>query len=400
LSREPTNRDANEVTIVAHDIGPIGGMERQLTELVSGLLSRGWKVTVVGRTCHLKHPRLRFVRVPGPGRPFPLAYPWFLLVGSLLTSRHRRGLVHTTGAIVLNRADLSTVHHCHHGSQEKGMKGRMRRASLPFKANAVLARAVARAGERLVLRPKLTGMVVAVSPQIAEEVTRHLGFTLSQVRVVPNGVDSDTFRPDPKIRQAERRTWGVSDRDFVALFVGNEWREKGLKVAIEAVADLPDCRLAVAGDGDIAHFRAIAADHGAGDRILFLGRRADVSRCYAAADAFLLPTAYEAFSLASLEAAASALPLLVTEVNGASELITPDVTGWFISRDDPNDIRRRLGELGSDPERCRRMGAAARSVAERFTWPKVVDEYESLYRALGRSSTGPVKAQQPASLEP
>ena len=88
------------MTLVAHDIGPVGGMERQLTELIGGLLEDGFEVSVISRTCRVPaHPRLEWVRVRGPARPFPLAYPWFLLVGSALVRRRARGVVHSTGAI-------------------------------------------------------------------------------------------------------------------------------------------------------------------------------------------------------------------------------------------------------------------------------------------------------------
>src|SRR3954451_15743574 len=106
------------VTIVAHDVGPVGGMEVQLSQLIGGLLARGVDVTVISRTCDLEpHPSLRWMRVPGPARPFVLAFPWFFVVGSLLLRRHRRGIVHSTGAIVANRIDVCTVHLCHRAAK-------------------------------------------------------------------------------------------------------------------------------------------------------------------------------------------------------------------------------------------------------------------------------------------
>src|SRR5438105_1910614 len=106
-----------KITLVAHEIGPSGGMELQLRTLVAGLLNRGHSVTVIARKCSVpQHDRLRWVRVPGPSRPFLLAYLWFFLFGSIYTWRHRRGLLHTTGAIVTNRADIAAVHYCHHAA--------------------------------------------------------------------------------------------------------------------------------------------------------------------------------------------------------------------------------------------------------------------------------------------
>jgi len=97
-----------EVVLVANDVGGLGGMERQLERLVLGVLAAGRSVTVVARTCALE-PRegLRFVRVPGPARPFPAAYPAFFVLASLLAARRRGALVHATGALMAGRADLS-----------------------------------------------------------------------------------------------------------------------------------------------------------------------------------------------------------------------------------------------------------------------------------------------------
>src|SRR5579862_1361475 len=79
----PAGERAGEITIVAHDIGPVGGMERVLSELILGLRERGHEITVIARTCELPaQAGVRFRRVRGPARPFLLAYPWFLLAGS------------------------------------------------------------------------------------------------------------------------------------------------------------------------------------------------------------------------------------------------------------------------------------------------------------------------------
>jgi UDP-glucose:(heptosyl)LPS alpha-1,3-glucosyltransferase len=95
-------------------------MESHLAQLVVSLASRGHRVTVVARTCRLpQHAGVRWVRVPGPRRPFPLAYPWFFLAGTVQVARSRRDVLHTTGAIVFNHADLSTIHHCHQAAHPR-----------------------------------------------------------------------------------------------------------------------------------------------------------------------------------------------------------------------------------------------------------------------------------------
>jgi len=351
------------VTIVAHDVGGIGGMERQLSELIRGLLERGVEVTVVSRTCKLDdHPRLRWVRVPGPARPFVLAYPWFFFVGTVLVWRNRRGVLHTTGAIVFNRADVCTVHFSHRGVGRE--LGRARRTTWPYRFNSALARPLSRLAERAVYRSGL--QLVAVSAGLAEEL-RAVG---SEVVVIPNGVDADRFRPDASVRAAVRTELGVDDDGLLALFVGNEWEEKGLAIALAAVARTRNWRLVVVGDGERDRYAGLG-------RALFVGRRTDVERLYAAADAFVAPSAYETFSLAAHEAAASGLPLVATRVHGVDELLSDGAAGVLVERD-PGAVAAALGRL-EDAALRKSMGAAGRAAAERLSWSSSVDAYVRLY---------------------
>src|SRR2546421_9398418 len=106
------------VTFVAHEVTDAGGMERATRHLVEGLLRRGWYVRVIARSCDVApSPRLRFVRVAGPRRPFPLSYPWFWIVGGVLVHRHRAGLVHGMGANVPQGMDVLTVHFLHRAAR-------------------------------------------------------------------------------------------------------------------------------------------------------------------------------------------------------------------------------------------------------------------------------------------
>jgi UDP-glucose:(heptosyl)LPS alpha-1,3-glucosyltransferase len=197
---------------------------------------------------------------------------------------------------------------------------------------------------------------------------------------VRNGVDTSSFRPEAAAgcEHALRASLGVEDSRLLAIFVGGEWERKGLAAAIEALAQAPEWHLLVVGPGDQRHFAAHAASLGLGERVHFAGVRADVPALYPIADAFVLPTSYETFSLATYEAAASGLPLLATPVNGVRELIVEGVNGYFISRR-PEEIAARLRELGEDGQLRRRLGDAARQSSLEFGWERSVEAYERLY---------------------
>jgi glycosyltransferase involved in cell wall biosynthesis len=173
------------------------------------------------------------------------------------------------------------------------------------------------------------------------------------ISVIPNGVDTRAFVRDGDIRARVRSQLGVSDSELVAMFVGVDWDRKGLQYAIEAVARVPAWRLLVVGPGEVVRYREIALRAGANGRVMFLGRKSDTAPYFAAADGFVMPTAYEAFPLVTLEATAAGLPLLVSQVSGMEELIVAGENGWFIGRD-AYDIAERLRELARNRAEGRR----------------------------------------------
>jgi glycosyltransferase involved in cell wall biosynthesis len=378
MSAGTANR-SGEVVFIAHDVGGPGGMERQSGHLVLGLLEAGRPVTVIARSCALgEREGLRFVRVAVPRRPATLAYPAFFLVASVLAARHRGALLHTTGAIVGNRADVSSVHYCHRAAAARVAGSRARRSSRLYHLNSAVAARLSRAGEWWCYRPGRTRLLSAVSEGVASELREQFPRMAARVRTVPNGVDSSVFRPDPAVRPGLRCELGIDDRAPLALFVGGDWGRKGLRYAVDALTSAPGWHLAIAGDGDRDELSARARASGTETRLHFLGSVGDMAPVYAAADAFVLPTAYEAFPLVTLEAAASGLPLLVTRVNGVEDLLHEGRNGWFVSPEG-RDIARRLNELTADGALARRMSAEARTAATGFSWEAMTAGYLSIY---------------------
>jgi UDP-glucose:(heptosyl)LPS alpha-1,3-glucosyltransferase len=369
------------VTLVANDIRAVGGMERHLSVLIAGLLDAGHEVRVLARTCELPpHPRLRWIRVPGPLRPFPLAHPWFVALASLKLWRHRAGIVHTTGAIVLNRVDFITVHLCHHATAEERGLVRSLRTTRAYRLNARLSAWISRLGERWSYRPTRAGGLVGVSPGVERELARHFPAMAERTSSVPNGVDTTSFRPDDAERSAARHRLALTESQLAALFVGSEWEGKGLRYAIEALRRAPAWVLLVLGEGDTPRFERLARRWGVEDRVRFLPATPNPLPLYQAVDAFVLPSAYETFSLATYEAAACGLPLLATRVSGIEDLLVDGENGWFIERE-ATAIADRLRALES-PEIRRRLARAARGSSGGFGWERMIEGYLDLYASL------------------
>ena len=372
------------VTVVAQHVGSVGGMERQCAELVRGYLEAGWSVTVISRQCYLRnHPRLRFIRVWGPYRPFCLGFPWFFAAAGLLVWRHRKGVLHVNGAIIPNHADLATVHFAHRAYARLGEPRRGSRATRRYRLNARVVGVLARAAERWCYRPTRIPHLVAISKGVSREVLELYPYRRDQVTVIPGGVDNEVFRPDPDARVRVRLAvlGHASELRSVALFVGGEWDRKGLDIVIDALAKAPGWELLVVGKGDAATARARAATAHVAARVHFLGIQEHPAAIYAAADAFCLPTLYETFCLVAHEAAAAGLPLLVSRVSGVDDLLVDDENGWFVSRA-ADDVAGRLRSLRNDPYKASEMGEAARRASERYGWDAAVSAHIRLYEKL------------------
>jgi glycosyltransferase involved in cell wall biosynthesis len=371
--------DPVPVTIVAHDVGSVGGMERQIAELALGLRRRGHGVTVIARKCVLPADSgVSFRRVRGPGRPFLVAYPWFLVAGSLALRRHRSGIVQSTGSIVLNPIDTVAVHYCHCAySATPARPGRL------YALYDWAVGVVERVSERWYVRRNDSARLVCVSEGVAEEVRGCFPAAARHVVTIHNGVDLEEFAPGAAAAEGEalRARLDIEQGALLAAFVGGDWERKGLAPSIGALAQAPEWHLAIAGKGPQRPYEQLAASLGVSGRVHWLGVRGDVRPLYAAADAFVLPSSYETFSLVTFEAAASGLPVIAGDVNGVRELIRSGENGYLVEPT-AEHLAARLRELGADPALRAAFGAAAREAASHFTWERMVAAHEELFERL------------------
>ena len=175
--------------------------------------------------------------------------------------------------------------------------------------------------ERELFSTRGAGFVIANSTLVADEIVTTYGYPRERICIVPNGYDAPPVADG--LRERRRAELGIAPSDFVALFAGSGWERKGVGAAIAAVQAVPETRLIVAGKGR----RRPTHDP---RRVAFLGPREDLQSDFAAADVFVLPTRYDPFSNACLEALAAGLPVVTTDANGFSEIITHRVHGSVV----------------------------------------------------------------------
>jgi glycosyltransferase involved in cell wall biosynthesis len=381
--------------MVAHRIEATGGQEEVHRRLVHELLERNYRLVLVTGRCDLDtSPELQIVHVEGPTRPASLRFPTFYYGSARAVGRYGRGLIHTSGAVAPIFMDVATMHFCHAYYQSEIALARSSRATLAHRMNELAFSAMALAAERRTLRPGRVCQLVAVSEGLAREARRCYPQIAPSVRVIPNGVDTDRSAAGVKGRTASRAELGMSDHTLVALFVGGDWERKGLQVAIEALTHAPDWTLLIAGRGDTRRLLMRSSELGVRERVIYLGFRSDIERWYAASDVFVLPTAYETWSLAAYEAAATGLPIVAPPVHGIDHLLHSG--GGITVERSPAAVASALTRLVSRDLR-QTKGRRARALASEFTWSNVAAQYARLYDEIAHD---PHPEDMPAHASP
>lgn len=214
-----------------------------------------------------------------------------------------------------------------------------------------------------------------------------------KITVIPNGVDTDTFRMIRSVRDDDDASQPPRRRRRV-LMVANLRPEKGHDTLIDAAAAVlrifPDATFTIAGDGtERDRLVAYATERGVAAAFSWLGHREDVASIVATSDIFVLPSRTEAFPNALLEAMAAGLPCVATRVGGIPEIVSDGRTGLLIRVDDSIDLAGSLCHLMSDATLSADLGAAAsQEVTARYSFERMTAAFESVYAAeLGRRRT-------------
>jgi L-malate glycosyltransferase len=241
------------------------------------------------------------------------------------------------------------------------------------------ARALSRLVKRLLL--KRYQQVWCVSQYVNDCLRQQQ--TWSNLATCLHFINTDRFRPDPATRSRVRAETGCGDR-FVVLTVANLIPEKGIDVAIRAMAAAPpEAVLWIVGDGQLADsLKSLAAELGIAKRVRFFGQQTLVQPFMQAADCLACPSLWaEAAGLVNLEALSSGLPVLASRIGGIPEYVDDRQTGLLFQPGDHTALASLIRKLMANPAECERLGARARAEAcVRFSAPARLDEYLTLYR--------------------
>ena len=228
--------------------------------------------------------------------------------------------------------------------------------------------------------------VIAVSDKVRKDLAVFYGRSVN-VDVLHHGIDLNRFSPSnrPVWRAAMRSHFAFGDSDFVFLFIGD--LRKGASVAIEALARVPHAKLLLVSHTPPAPYVRIAKRVGVDGRVFFCPALTSIERVYAACDAFVFPTPYDAFGMVVAEAMASGLPVITTREAGAAEWITHETSGILVENaTDIIELAGHMCRLSESSQNCCLFAEAARSEMEHHGWDAVAHETMRIYETVMSSA--------------
>ncbi|MEX2286995.1 MAG: glycosyltransferase [Planctomycetaceae bacterium] len=226
---------------------------------------------------------------------------------------------------------------------------------------------------------------VCVSRAVAQFSQQVAKLETAKIVVIHNGVEAARFA---SAQPADLAQFNIPAGSKTVLFVGRLDPQKVPFVLLKAVEGLrhahPDVHLLFVGDGPLrVSLAEWVKEHHLTGSVHFAGWRDDVPDIMKACHCLALPSNWEGMPNVVLEAMAAGLPVVASDVEGTSEIITNHITGMIVPRESPRELASVLTLLLTDVPQARAMGRAAQEVvAKDFTWEKAVLRYDQLYREL------------------
>lgn len=233
------------------------------------------------------------------------------------------------------------------------------------------------------LTKPLVKQYLANSEAVRDFYVKHIGVHPEKITVIPNGIDIDYFdsiTPDPKLRES----LGIKPDDFVIICVANLHINKGHRYLLEAFEDVckenANFHLLIVGDGvERDNLKNRIQGYTSKNNISFLGRRTDVPELLKISDCFVLPTLFEGQSNAIMEAMASSLAVITTNIPENRTLIKTDSNGILVPTENSIALIEAIQQIKEGTEMSKRLSKEAkRTIGGSFSLEKVVTKWENI----------------------
>lgn len=360
-----------------------GGVERVVLESANYLQRRGYQGTVLASEFPPRsevEAGLRFHRIGDNGMPFGLGLPIFQRRAERAIQGGRFDVVAGFGVQAPPGSVLwvQSVHAAWWEQCRERRRGfqRIRQQWNPF--HRVVLKM-----EHSMFAKRRYRRVLALTTDVKSDLQKFYGVPEEDVDLLPNGFRAGEFHLGlrSQFRVQVRERLKIPSDAWVVLFVANEWERKGLLSLLEAIGRTErDVHLIAAGRLPQRMLLEAASRHGISERVHFVGSSAPVNTWFGAADAFALPTLYEAWGMVIVEALASGLPVLTSSSAGAAMLVTPGASGVLLEA--PQDVSEVLSGLLQLRRGVRFSGVQIAASVSAYEWSEVFGRYESILRGV------------------
>ena len=368
----------------------IGGISTHVYHLSRALVEKGIPVRVI--TCDFpKTPAEEIIdgvlvsRVDSGRVPESNFLLWIYHLNSQMISK-------TTELFETERFDLIHAHDWVVGRAAVELKNRL---GLPL-ISTIHATEIGRGGsldgeyrtkvrdiERLLVEQ--SDGIICCSNYMLDHIQHVLGAVKTKIRVIPNGVEASRFNNG---HQPQPIPTGVSEDRKTILYVGRIVREKGIFTLLDAFEKLrkqgKDVSLVLVGEGPLKEDLAKEVlRRKLNDRVKLAGfvDEKKLVSLYNSSDAFVLPSHYEPFGMVALEAMASRVPVVVSDVGGLSEIVEDGITGVKVPAYNPSALAEGILRVLEDRELSEQLKANAyRAVQERYRWDMIAEKTIEAYR--------------------
>ncbi|MSR65684.1 MAG: glycosyltransferase [Verrucomicrobiae bacterium] len=226
--------------------------------------------------------------------------------------------------------------------------------------------------------------IIAVSAAVKKHYIEQQQLPAEKIEVIRNGIDLGRFRNAQPI---DKTTLGLKPADKLVVCVASLKVKKGHSVLLQAwphvVAKHRNACLALVGDGPLRdELKRAASPLPFDGTVHFLGNRSDVPAILAAADVFVLPSLWEGFGIAVVEAMAAGVPVVASRVDGVCEIIRDRQDGVLVPPSEPDKLAQAIVELLSDGEWAKQLVDSAHKRAEEFSIQATVERLQALYESV------------------
>jgi len=367
-----------KIAVVVPKYGLVGGGERFVFELTERLANvPGYEIHVFSNKWRSESDHITFHKIPIITFPKWLTSISFAYLANRKIAKMNFDLIHSHDRVF--KSNVVTLHSIPHRTWVRDIRQK-RRPSLFDHGTSWT--------EKQMYKYSGCQMFLPVSSLVKIKVLEAFMIDERKIRVIHPGVDVERFQYDnPHNRKEIRQAFGISDTDFLILFVGMNFEVKGLDSLLSAIAllkseyDNDQVKVLVIGKGDTKKYKTLAHRLGIGKQLIFSGVRNDMEKIYQAGDILVMLSKFDTFGMVVTEAMAASLPVIISETVGAKDLVIQGENGFVVDREDIKMIGSKINLMLNKVKRLE-MGKKAHHTALNNTWEQMTLKVLNVYEAL------------------